>query len=76
MKRLSVCSSRSMVLLEHVARLVVEVVAQQQPRAVADVLDRVRQVVDQAGGDAAEHRLALLALDVFLQLDQPIGHAC
>ena len=59
---------------ESVARLGVEVVAQQQARAVADVLDRVREVVDEAGGDAAEHRLALLALDVFLQLDEAIGH--
>ena len=56
------------------ARFGIEVVAQQQPRAVADVLDRVGQVVDQAGGDAAEHRLALLALDVLLQLDEPVGH--
>ena len=46
----------------------------EQPRAVADVLNRMRQVVDQAGGDAAEHRLPFLALDVFLQLDEPVGH--
>ena len=59
---------------EHLARLGIHVVAQQEARAVADVLDRVRQVVDEAGGDAAEHRLALLPLDVLLQLDQLVGH--
>ena len=45
-----------------------------QLAAVADVLDRMRQVVDQAGGDAAEHRLALLLPDVLLQLDEAVGH--
>ena len=45
-----------------------------QLAAVADVLDRMREVVDQAGGDAAEHRLAFLLADVLLQLDQAIGH--
>ena len=33
---------------------------QHQPAVVADVLDRVREVVHEAGGDAAERRLALL----------------
>ena len=47
---------------------------QDQLAAVADVLDRVGEVVDEAGGDAAEHHLALLLADVLLQLDQPIGH--
>ena len=42
-----------------------------QLAAVADVLDRMRQVVDQAGGDAPEHRLAFLLPDVLLQLDEP-----
>ena len=74
MKRLSVPSSRSMVRAEGLARLVVEVVAQQQPGAVADVLYRMRQVVEQPGRDAAEHRLPLLPLDVLLQLDEPVGH--
>ena len=46
------------------ARFRVEVVADQQARAVAQVLDRVREIVDQAGGDAADHRLPLLPLDV------------
>ena len=32
------------------------------------------EVVDQAGGDAAEHRLAFLLADVLLQLDEAIGH--
>ena len=45
-----------------------------QARAVADVLNRMREVVDEAGRDAAEHRLPLLPLDVFLQLDEAIGH--
>ena len=63
-----------MVRRNSLARFRVEVVAQQQPRAVADVLDRVREVVDEAGGDAAEHRLPLLPLDVFLQLDEAVGH--
>ena len=74
MKRLSVASSRSIVRLEGLARLGIEVVAHQQAGAVAQVLNRMRQVVDQAGGDAPEHRLPLLPLDVLLQLDQPIGH--
>ena len=74
MKRFSVASSRSIVRWNIRARLGVEIVAQQQPRAVADVLDRMGEVVDQAGGDAAEHRLALLALDVLLELDEPVGH--
>ena len=56
------------------ARFCVDIVAHQQARAVAEVLDRMREVVDEAGGDAAEHRLPLLALDVLLQLDQAIGH--
>ena len=30
--------------------------------------------MDQAGGHPAEHRLALLPLDVLLQLDEPVGH--
>ena len=34
----------------------------------------MREVVDEAGGDAAEHRLPLLPLDVLLQLDQAVGH--
>ena len=46
---------------------------QHQLAVVADVLDRVRDVVHQAGGDAAERRLALL-LDRFgLQRDQAIA---
>ena len=45
-----------------------------QLAAVADVLDRMRQVVDQPRGDAAEHRLAFLLSDLFLQLDEPVGH--
>ena len=56
------------------ARFLVEVVAHQQARAVAEVLNRMREIVDETGGEAAEHRLALLALDVLLQLDQAIGH--
>ena len=56
------------------SRFLVDVVADQQARAVAQVLNRVGEIVDQARGDAAERRLALLPLDVFLQLDQPIGH--
>ena len=74
MKRLSVSSSRSMVVPERLARLRVDIVAGQQARAVADVLDRMREIVDEAGGDAAEHRLPLLALDVLLQLDEAVGH--
>ena len=34
----------------------------------------MREVVDQAGGDLAEHRLAFLFPDVLLQLHQAIGH--
>ena len=34
----------------------------------------MREVVDQAGGDAAEHHLPFLLADVFLQLDQAVGH--
>ena len=45
-----------------------------QLAAVADVLNRMREIVDEAGGDAAEHRLPFLLSDVLLQLDQPIGH--
>ena len=74
MNRLSVSSSRSIVRRNSSPRFRVDVVAQQQARAVADVLDRVREVVHEARGDAAEHRLALLALDVLLQLDEAIGH--
>ena len=59
---------------EHVARLGVNVVAQQQPRAVADVLNRVREVVHETRRHAPEHRLPLLPLQVFLQLDEAICH--
>ena len=59
---------------EHVARFRIHIVAEQQPRAVADVLDGMRQVVDEPRGDAAEHRLPLLALHFFLELPEPIGH--
>ena len=45
-----------------------------QLAAVADVHDRVGEIVDEAGGDAAEHHLAFLLADVFLQLDETIGH--
>ena len=45
-----------------------------QLAAVPDVLDRVRQVVDQAGGDPAEHRLPFLLTHVLLQLDDAVGH--
>ena len=59
---------------EHLARLGIHIVARDQAGAVADVLDRMREVVHQARGDAAEHRVPLLALDVLLQLDEPIRH--
>ena len=74
MKRLSVASSRSMVRWNISRDSPSRSSREQQPRAVADVLDRMRQVVDQPGGDPAEHRLTLLTLDVLLQLDQPVGH--
>ena len=45
-----------------------------QLAAVADVLDRMRQVVHEAGGDAPEHRLAFLLPDVLLQLHDAVGH--
>ena len=45
-----------------------------QLAAVADVLNRVREIVDQPGRDASEHRLAFLLPDVLLQLDEPVGH--
>ena len=61
-------------LAEHLPRLRIDVVAQQQARVVADVLDRVRQIVHEAGGDTAEHRLSLFLLDVLLELRQPVGH--
>ena len=57
-------------LLERLAVLEVLEHLLDQLAAVADVLNRVREVVDEAGGDAAEHRLAFLLADVFLQLDQ------
>src|SRR2546427_6125266 len=56
------------------ARLGIRVVAHQQARVVADVLDRMQQVVYEAGGDAAEHRLPLLALHILLQLDEAVRH--
>ena len=59
---------------ERLARLQVDIVAGDQSRAVADVLNGMREVVDQAGRDAAEHRLPLLALDVFLKLDEAVRH--
>ena len=34
----------------------------------------MRQVVDEAGRDAAEHHLAFLLPDVLLQLDELVGH--
>ena len=34
----------------------------------------MRQIVHQPGGDAAEHRLPFLLADVFLELDEPVGH--
>src|SRR5207244_13575130 len=55
---------------ELIAGFGVEIVAHQQPGAVADVLDRMREIVDQAGGDAAEHRLAFLPLHFVLQLHE------
>ena len=61
-------------LAEHLPRLRIDVVAQQQARVVVDVLDRVRQIVHDAGGDTAEHRLSLFLLDVLLELRQPVGH--
>ena len=45
-----------------------------QLAAVADVLNRMRQIVDEAGSDAPEHRLAFLLPDVLLQLDDAVGH--
>ena len=60
--------------LEHLTRVPIQVIAQQEPRAVADVLDGVREVVHESSGNPPEHRLALLPLDVLLQLDQLIGH--
>ena len=39
-----------------------------------DRLDRVREVVDEAGGDLAEHRLPLLPPDVLLELHEAVGH--
>ena len=47
---------------------------QDQLAGVADVLDRMRQIVHQAGGDAPEHGLAFLFSHVFLQFDEPVGH--
>ena len=46
-----------------------------QPTAVADVLDRMGQIVDQTGRDPPEHRLPLLSPDVLLQLVQLHRHA-
>ena len=60
--------------LERLAVLVIVEHLDDQLAAVADVLDRVRQIVDQAGRDAAEHRLPFLLPDVLLQLDEAIGH--
>ena len=75
MKRFSVCSSRSIVLPEHARAIPASRSSRSSSRgAVADVLNRVREIVDQAGGDAAEHRLPLLPLDVLLQLDEAVGH--
>ena len=59
---------------EGFARLQIDIVARNQAGAVADVLNWMREVVHQTGRDAAEHRLPLLALHVFLQLHQAIGH--
>ena len=41
---------------------------------VADVLDRVRDVVHETGGDPTEHRLAFLFPYVILKLDELGGH--
>ena len=49
--------------------------AHDQLAAVADVLNRVREVVDEPGRHAAEHGLPLLLPDVFGQLDELVGHA-
>jgi hypothetical protein len=51
---------------ELIPRFRVEVVAHQQTCAVADVLNRMREIVDETGRDAAEHRLAFLPLDFLL----------
>ena len=56
-----------------VLRILVEL--QHQPAVVADVLDRVRQIVDEAGGDAPERRLPLLPHRLGLQRHEPVGHA-
>src|SRR3712207_9202569 len=45
-----------------------------QLAAVADVLDRVREVVHEADGDASEHRLAFLLLHVLLELHETVRH--
>src|SRR4029450_3975634 len=42
--------------------------------AVADVLNRMREIVDEAGRDPAEHRLPLLLTNLLLQFNQAIGH--
>ena len=44
---------------------------QNELAAVADVLNRVREVVHEADGDAAEHRVPLFLAHVLLQLDEP-----
>src|SRR5437868_15318613 len=45
-----------------------------QLAAVADVLDRMREVMDQADGNTTKDRLSLCLSDVLLQLDEPVGH--
>src|SRR5205814_506132 len=45
-----------------------------QLAAVPDVLDRMRQIVDQPRRDASEHRLAFLLSNVLLELDEPVRH--
>src|SRR5512138_821306 len=42
--------------------------------AVADVLNRMRDVVDEADRDTPERSLPLFLADIFLQLDEPIRH--
>src|SRR5215813_7482227 len=45
-----------------------------QLATVADVLNRMRDVVNEPDRDAPEGGLSFLLADVFLQLDETVGH--
>ncbi len=73
--RLIWANSRSIVRLNSSRYSASSCIFSDEPAVVLDVLERMRQIVHEACGHAAEHRVALLLPDVLLQLAQAVRHA-